>query len=232
MALTRYLSQIDNVQEAFSVKQQKPTTLDAAVSATLEMESYLGPKLEVAGVEEHTDTVAAAMPDKATGTVMKKLLERMERLETELSESRKERRDYMQKRKPTSYPQQGNSGYRPGGRPRSVPTCWNCGQRGHVIRDCWNQPNQPYQGSRQQGNQGNEHPSVGQPLEGHEHVGQNTVISTLTCSGSYRISSGVGGVRASLLVNTGSPVTLLSGEVWDKIKSDETLVLKPSSLLG
>ena len=24
-----------------------------------------------------------------------------------------------------------------------------------------------------------------------------------------------------------SPVTLLSGEVWDKIKSDETLVLKP-----
>ena len=149
MAMTRYLSQIDNVQVAFSVKQQKPTTLDAAVSATLEMESYLGPKLEVAGVE---DTVAAAMPDEATGTVMKKLLERMERLETELSESRKERRDYMQKRKPTSYPQQGNSGYRPGGRPRSVPTCWNCGQRGHVIRDCWNQPNQPYQGSRQQGN--------------------------------------------------------------------------------
>ena len=104
MALTRYLSQIDNVQVAFSVKQQKPTTFDAAVSATLEMESYLGPKLEVAVVEEHTDTVAAAMPDEATGTVMKKLLERMERLETELSESRKERRDYMQKRKANFIP--------------------------------------------------------------------------------------------------------------------------------
>ena len=41
MALTQYLLQIDNTQLAFSVKQQKPTTLDAAVSATLEMESYL-----------------------------------------------------------------------------------------------------------------------------------------------------------------------------------------------
>ncbi len=37
MALTHYLSQIDNPQIAFSVKQQKPATLDAAVSATLEM---------------------------------------------------------------------------------------------------------------------------------------------------------------------------------------------------
>ena len=41
IALTHYLGQIDNAQLAFSVKQQKPTTLDSAVSATLEIEYYL-----------------------------------------------------------------------------------------------------------------------------------------------------------------------------------------------
>jgi len=40
MALTQYLSQINNVQLAFSIKQQKPSNLDAAVTATLEMNYF------------------------------------------------------------------------------------------------------------------------------------------------------------------------------------------------
>ena len=41
LALQRYLSQLDNEQVAFSVKQRKPRTIEAAVGATLECESYL-----------------------------------------------------------------------------------------------------------------------------------------------------------------------------------------------
>ena len=41
LALQRYLSQLDNEQVAFGVKQRKPKTIDAAVGATLELESYL-----------------------------------------------------------------------------------------------------------------------------------------------------------------------------------------------
>ena len=42
--LARYLGQLEHQQLAFSVKQSCPKTVDEAVSATLEMESYLLPK--------------------------------------------------------------------------------------------------------------------------------------------------------------------------------------------
>ena len=41
LALQRYLFQLDNEQVAFSVKQRKPKTIEAAVSITLECESFL-----------------------------------------------------------------------------------------------------------------------------------------------------------------------------------------------
>ena len=44
VALTHYLGQIKHQQLAFSVKQKCPKSVDKAVSATLEMESYLLPK--------------------------------------------------------------------------------------------------------------------------------------------------------------------------------------------
>ena len=42
-ALNQYLIQLSNPQVAFAVKQTKPTTVDDAVQATLEMESYSKP---------------------------------------------------------------------------------------------------------------------------------------------------------------------------------------------
>ena len=145
MALTHFLSQIDNTQVAFSVKQQKPATLDAAISATLQMESFLWPKIEVAAVE-------AAGSDTA---MMKKLLDRMDRLETELSTTRKEREEFMAHRGIPSG--RGTAaGYRGGS--RRIPTCWGCGKRGHMIQNCWSQ-----EGMRQPPSsrgQGNRTPSV------------------------------------------------------------------------
>ena len=48
-------------------------------------------------------------------------------------------------------------------------------------------------------------------------MAQNNIISTLACAGSYKVAGEVGGVTVSLLVDTGSPVTLLSSKMWDKI---------------
>ena len=65
MALTQFMGQVDNPQVAFSVQQKRPTTLIEAVSATIEMESYLKPKSShVAQVEleqSHADTAIAAV---------------------------------------------------------------------------------------------------------------------------------------------------------------------------
>ena len=41
MALTLFMGQVENPQEVFSVRQKQPTMLTEAVSATIEMESYL-----------------------------------------------------------------------------------------------------------------------------------------------------------------------------------------------
>ena len=95
LALTHYLAQIENPQLAFSVKQQKPANLDAAVSATLEMESYLPSKLMTARTDlegsTKTDTVTAASTKEdleSTSHLMKQLLERMGRMEVELNQSK------------------------------------------------------------------------------------------------------------------------------------------------
>ena len=51
LALNAYLAQIDDSRVNFGVKQKAPQSLDEAVAATLELESYLPPKMMVAGVE-------------------------------------------------------------------------------------------------------------------------------------------------------------------------------------
>ena len=43
LAVNQYLQQLDHPLAAFGVKQKHPQTIDEAVSATLEMETYVTP---------------------------------------------------------------------------------------------------------------------------------------------------------------------------------------------
>lgn len=145
MALTHYLTQIENPQVAFAVKQQKPANLDAAVTATLEMESYWNPKQVIANVEvDATPTtsdgaVAAVLPEArkqdAATDLMKELLDRMGKIELELAATRGQARGQF-----GQTPGRVNRGPPMRGPPRMMgrapPACWTCGETGHLARNC------------------------------------------------------------------------------------------------
>ena len=90
LALQSYLSQLDQPQVAFSVKQRRPKGLDEAVASTLEMESYAPPAAKpVAAVQSDNDTTGdkgeevpvATVDSKKFVSLMEKLMDRVDLLE-------------------------------------------------------------------------------------------------------------------------------------------------------
>ena len=116
LALQQYLTQLDNPQVAFAVKQRHPTTVEAAVSITLELESYLLPKQRVARVEEAPVDHLGIKQDALLET-MSTILDRLERLETQTSVTP---RNNQPKAKEASAPV----------------VCYKCGKEGHYARGC------------------------------------------------------------------------------------------------
>ena len=137
LALTRYLEQLDDPQVAFSVKQKRPKSVDEAVTATLEMESYLlnpsgtgGGKVGQVVVEASPgdDSVVAAVQTKQDTMMdmMQAMMERLERLETREQPTRRS--------KPWQQPGAGQN--RPWNTAQQPITCFRCGKEGHVARGC------------------------------------------------------------------------------------------------
>ena len=87
LALNMFLSLIDNSQVAFAVRQ-RPATLDTTVSATLEIECYADSKSHVVGGVTNDLLIGGAGTSPVTADVVKKLMERMERLEARLEGER------------------------------------------------------------------------------------------------------------------------------------------------
>eukprot|EP00731_Ephydatia_muelleri_P036068 Em0198g2a len=137
IALSHYLRHLDQPMTSFSVKQRTPKSLDEAVSATQEIESYqIGlPKIESGAVgvplmdskthpeveEAEIGTVASRSSSQLQDGLVHQLLQRLDKIEHELRRPERERDE------------KASDGQRS---PRSV-TCWNCGRRGHVSRECY-----------------------------------------------------------------------------------------------
>ena len=128
LALNHFLAQIDNPQLMLRVRQKAPSTLDAAVAATLELETYLQPKVAttpIAQVKEQdsdSDVIAAARYEKGGAQdLMSQLLERMERMEAKLSS--------------VTTGEVSKSRGKGSRSPRTI-ICYNCREEGHIARNC------------------------------------------------------------------------------------------------
>lgn len=160
IALTHYLGQLSNSQVAFSVKQTRPKDLDAAVTATLEMESYTIPQRRsgVARVVDSAEDSSIPSADAdlsvaATRTVsdsrllplLEDLAERMAKLETHLQDKSfqppRHTRQPRRRGPPLpggprgSSPSSATGNFQPPST-RSPVVCYRCGQEGHFARGC------------------------------------------------------------------------------------------------
>lgn len=134
LALTHYMGQLSNPQIALGVKQTRPKTLDAAVTATLETESFL-PRSNVHGVsqveeEKENLPVSGAAGESSQPSLLRALEllgERMGKLELKIDSTagRQRRQRPTYNRQPTQ----------PVSQPGPI-RCRRCGQEGHYARGC------------------------------------------------------------------------------------------------
>ena len=222
IALSHYLRHLDQPMTSFSVKQRTPKSLDEAVSATLEIESYqIGlPKIESGAVgvplmdskthpeveEAEIGTVASRSSSQLQDGLVHQLLQRLDKIEHELRRPERERDE------------KASDGQRS---PRSV-TCWNCGRRGHVSRECYKK--QRHQEKLQTLR------AVSQRPEGNENKAQLIGISTL--SHTFTVTGQLGQGTASLIVDTGAGITLLRRDVWKRDLNGKLLPWYGCKLVG
>lgn len=112
--------------------------MDEAASATIELESYVGlnckptsvgtvPMQVVKNDEAAVSVVTPSATESTQSTQMKQLVERLDRLEKLLVHES------------INYPMPGSAARLkdPNREPRQhTVTCWNCGERGHIARNC------------------------------------------------------------------------------------------------
>ena len=116
LALSHYLGQLTDHQIAFNVRQKCPQTLDDAVSATLELESYLLPHRSAPSTESSVSQVVAGVHQSQDMMMqmLTKMMARLDRLESD--REAKQRGEDSTSKKPV--------------------VCHICGIEGHFARGC------------------------------------------------------------------------------------------------
>ena len=131
LALTQYLGQLDNIQISFGVKQKRPKTLDEAVSATLELESYLikphPPSSSTINNSSSTEVVAGVQKSQETMVQMlSKMMDRLDKLEAAQATP--------PHRHPTTPCQ--DTRQRSTKTEKKTVVCLKCGNEGHYAKGC------------------------------------------------------------------------------------------------
>ena len=114
LAINVYLQQLSPPQVAFSIKQKRPVTLDDAVAATLEMESYVSPTpVSVSSAQSEEVPCAPVSGVDKLEQLTRVLTERVERLQVQQESRPRPRRSRV-----------------------FAGECWRCRQPGHMAREC------------------------------------------------------------------------------------------------
>ena len=117
LALNQFLNQIEEQQLAFAVRQRSPATVDAAVAAVLELETYLRRPRIVLPVKEDRDggsAVAAVSRQPPREDLMEKIVERLDKLEARINPTDAGQRKNRERRMPANI------------------TYWSCREEGHL----------------------------------------------------------------------------------------------------
>ena len=201
LAINAFLQQLSPPEVAFSVKQKRPNTLDDAVAATIELESYVSPP---------PANVSTTQPEMAVtdDSQLKQLTRAVEHLTEQVEHLR-------------------NAGARPPRRSsrQLVHSLENAG--GADNTDTW-------QGTAQTGKL-TPSGAADRPPEGDfsqvyspEHITYTSPVSLLS---GFRLTASLNGVGVSMLVDTGSAVSLLRLDVWKRIMAQNPGSLEPCPAL-
>ena len=140
LAVDRYLSNITDPSIALAVRQKRPETMEEAVAATLEMESYSTQcvkekKKKVSFVEEVTEhDVGMVRSQQNVIALLEAIVSRLEKLE-----SADDAREHGHEKGNSSFSRGKKQGKE---RTQSV-RCFKCGQEGHYARGCASKGGKP-----------------------------------------------------------------------------------------
>ena len=191
------------MQVAVGVKQQRLKTVDEAVRATLELESYMKPAAKgvaPVGLEEESGFSAVSAVQKtqeAMMGVLQNLVQRMEKLEAE--GSNRSRR----------WPRNRGGG----------------GGGGRTREEMVSRKRPPIQGMSKAEPGKRQPPSSQSQVTGGKGGLAHKEISIfpVNAATAFRVTGSVGGISVTFLLDTGSAVTLVRRDLWDQIGSGATL---------
>ena len=145
LALNHYLGQLTNQQISFNVRQKRPRTLDEAVSATLELESYLVPAgLQAAAVPPSQVVSRVHQSQDTMMEMLGKIMERLDKLESADNATPSSRRSFQQPRHSAATQRRENpTSRRENPTPKKPVVCHKCGKEGHFARGCAVRKSQP-----------------------------------------------------------------------------------------
>ena len=185
------------------LKQKQPATLDDAVIATLEMESYLlnvpKPSVSLVDHKEDNSTIGTVRTEDKLASLVERLVERVEQLES--SDSAHSRTSRIPKDSPRSAGLKGTHSHVKGRTFKGE--CWKCGKRGHISRNC---------------------PT--RAAESTSSKDEHTVLQVNPTSG-FRLLGSINGASASFLIDTGASVTLVREDLWKRTQSAVHIQLTP-----
>ena len=211
IALSRYFDQLEDPRIALSVRQRRPKTMLEAVSSTIELESYV---LGAAAMQaEHQGPQECTLTSTQTNleAMLNTLMEKLKKQEDEINE----RQVTIKMRKQYHHQRQKRRKHR-------AIICYKCEQPGHYAGGCANIPPTTC---------GEVSLPMSQVCNSNCASPDNDMCTiAINNVSNYTVCARVFSNEVSFLVDTGAAVSLVSSEVWERIKPSTAPRMNPVGL--